>query len=64
MNPFKSSPNIQSQQEKQLDPNQLNLEEIELIMKLLGDTMFPVKHIEILYKAMWKLQNQHQNLKK
>jgi hypothetical protein len=55
MNPFaKPLPKVQ-------DDSQLTPEEIELILKLLGDTLFPVKHIEILYKALWKLQIQHQN---
>jgi hypothetical protein len=43
------------------DDQQLTSDEIELVLKILGDTMFPVKQIEILYKALWKLQMQHQN---
>lgn len=55
MNPFsKPLPKVQ-------DDTQLSAEEIELILKLLGETMFPVKHIEILYKALYKLQVQHQS---
>lgn len=56
-NPFAKSIKVQ-------DETQLTAEEIELILKLLGPTLFPVNQIEVLYKALWKLQIQHQNLKK
>lgn len=62
MNPFsKPIPALKSQQQ---DESILSSEEIELLLTLLGETMFPVKKIEILYKALWKLQIQHQNQKK
>lgn len=58
MNPFsKPLPVVKSQQ----DESALTSDEIELILTLLGETSFPVKKIEILYKALWKLQIQHQN---
>lgn len=61
MNPFsKPLPVVKSQQ----DESALTADEIELILTLLGETSFPVKKIEILYKALWKLQIQHQNHKK
>ncbi len=34
--------------------------EIELILKLLGTTSFPVKDIEILYNLIIKLQKLHE----
>lgn len=42
---------------------QLTTEEVELILTLVGETVFPVKKIEVLYKALWKLQEQHKLLK-
>jgi hypothetical protein len=58
VNPFsKPLPVVKSQQ----DESALTSDEIELILTLLGETSFPVKKIEILYKALWKLQIQHQN---
>lgn len=63
MNPFaKPLPKINQEPSIKI-PNdyQLTSEEIELILTLLGETSFPVKKIEILYKALWKLQIQHQN---
>lgn len=40
----------------------LNTNELELIIRLLGQTHFPVKDIEILYIALYKLQEQHKQL--
>lgn len=42
--------------------NSLTKNEIELILRLLGTTHFPVKDIEILYKALYKLQEEHNRL--
>lgn len=41
----------------------LTAEEIELILRLLGTTHFPVKDIEILYIAIYKLQEEYNKLK-
>lgn len=60
MNPFSKPIPVKSQQQ---DETILSAEEIELLLTLLGETMFPVKKIEILYTALWKLQIQHQNQK-
>lgn len=59
MNPFAKSPLPPSR--SQQDESVLSAEEIELLLTLLGETVFPVKKIEVLYKALWKLQIQHQN---
>jgi len=40
----------------------LTISELELIMTLLGQTSFRVKDIEDLYKALYKLQEQHKYL--
>lgn len=40
----------------------LTREELELILKLLGQTSFQVKDIEYLYVALYKLQEQHKFL--
>lgn len=42
----------------------LSISEIELILELLGQTTFPVKRIETLYVALYKLQEQHKLLSK
>jgi hypothetical protein len=36
--------------------------ELELILRLLAQTSFPVKEIETLYIALYKLQEQHKQL--
>lgn len=62
MNPF-SKPSLPPSRSQQ-DESVLSVEEIELLLTLLGETVFPVKKIETLYKALWKLQCQHQQHKK
>jgi len=45
------------------DPNNdLTQSEIDLILRLLSQTTFPVKEIETLYIALYKLQNQYKQL--
>lgn len=45
------------------DPNNdLTQPEIDLILRLLSQTTFPVKEIETLYIALYKLQNQYKQL--
>lgn len=58
-NASKKEPEVQVRN-SQLD---LTASEIELILKLLGQTSFPVKDIETLYIALYKLQEQHKILK-
>lgn len=41
-----------------LEANQLTQSEIEVVLRLLASTSFPVKDIEILYSAIIKLQEQ------
>jgi hypothetical protein len=64
MNPFaKPLPKINQEPSIKIpNDSQLTSDEIELLLKLLGETSFPVKHIEILYKALWKLQIQHESM--
>lgn len=51
---------FQSNQNNDKDPSlELTKSEIELILKLLSQTSFPVKDIETLYIALWKLQETH-----
>lgn len=47
---------VQSQPVQQTVP--LTASEIELILRLLATTNFPVKDIEVLYNALIKLQEQ------
>lgn len=58
-NASKKEPEVQVRN-PQLD---LTASEIELILKLLSQTSFPVKDIETLYIALYKLQEQHKILK-
>jgi len=46
-------------------PPDMNLtaEELEVILRLLSTTHFPVKDIEFLYKAIYKLQEEYNRLK-
>ena len=46
------------------NPTQLSLTEIEVILNILKDSSFKIRDIEILYKALIKLQEQHQELSK
>lgn len=47
-----------------LKPNiDLTLDELTLILQLLGQTTFPVSKIETLYVAIYKLQELHKQLK-
>ena len=48
---------------KQATEPLLTAEEIELVLKLLGTTHFPVKDIEVLYRAIFKLQEEYSKLK-
>lgn len=57
---FTNKNNTKSAQ--QID-NNLTASEIELILRLLGTTHFPVKDIEILYKAIYKLQEEYNKSK-
>lgn len=53
--------NVKQQTSKQLVPtdlNQLTKPEIELVLRLLSTTQFPVRDIEILYTLLLKLQEQ------
>jgi hypothetical protein len=52
---------VKQQTSKQLVPtdlNQLTKPEIELVLRLLSTTQFPVRDIEILYTLLLKLQEQ------
>lgn len=52
---------VKQQTSKQLAPtdlNQLTKPEIELVLRLLSTTQFPVRDIEILYTLLLKLQEQ------
>jgi len=40
-------------------PNELNLQELELLLGLLKDATFKGEHIEIVYNTIIKLQNQY-----
>lgn len=51
------------QQKLNSSPQELTAEEIELILKLLSTTTFPVRDIERLYQAILKLQNEYSRLK-
>lgn len=42
----------------------LTMPEIELILRLVSQTTFPVKDIETLYITLHKLQEQHKHLQK
>lgn len=53
---FRDSPKVKYQNQSELSP-----QEIELILKLLATTSFPVKDIEILYQTIFKLQELHKN---
>lgn len=41
----------------------LTLSELEIVLTLLAQCTFPVKDIQALYVALYKLQEQHQALK-
>lgn len=61
---FNQLQNQENRKEVQVrDPGlDLTKEELELILKLLGQTSFQVKDIEYLYVALYKLQEQHKFL--
>jgi len=40
-------------------PNELNLQELELLLGLLKDATFKGEHVEIVYNTIIKLQNQY-----
>ncbi len=40
-------------------PNELNLQELEILLGLLKDATFKGEHIEIVYNTIIKLQNQY-----
>jgi hypothetical protein len=43
--------------------NNLTLEEVEIIIRVMGSASFPVKDIEPLYRAIYKLQELRNKLK-
>jgi hypothetical protein len=40
-------------------PNELNLQELEILLGLLKDATFKGEHVEIVYNTIIKLQNQY-----
>jgi len=42
--------------DNQIQLDTLNLEEVDIIIRVLGGASFPVKEIEPLYRAIYKLQ--------
>ncbi len=50
------------QQHTNLSQYQLSASEIETILKILQNSMFPIKDIEPLYVALYKLQEQYKTL--
>lgn len=50
------------QQPTNLSQYQLSTSEIETILKILQNSMFPIKDIEPLYVALYKLQEQYKTL--
>lgn len=43
--------------------NELTLEEVDIIIRVMGSATFPVKDIEPLYRAIYKLQELRNKLK-
>ena len=45
--------------EKVTNPNELNIQELELLLVLLRNTSFKGEQLELLYNLVIKIQNQH-----
>lgn len=55
----KQQEKVEKQVQVRTGEHDLSASEIELVIKLLMQTSFPVKEIETLYIALYKLQEQH-----
>ena len=63
MNLFAAKQKVAQKQVQVRNPDDdLTQSEIELILRLVSQTTFPVKDIETLYIALYKLQNQYKSI--
>lgn len=55
---------IKKNSEKNIDPNQLNTQELQLILSLLRQSNIKGEQVELFYNLVLKLQNQFVSLSK
>lgn len=55
---------IKKNSEKNIDPNQLNTQELQLVLSLLRQSNIKGEQVELFYNLVLKLQNQFISLSK